>query len=69
MYCSEVTARLITYLLGIPPELVRPLPMDQPQTILGEGLHFEAAPCCTHKGLPAQDSVQQGHCLADPPAT
>ena len=39
IFCSEVTAKLVVYLLGVQPDLVRPLPMDEPVTIQG------APPC------------------------
>ena len=36
IFCSEVTGKLIIYLLGVDPALVHTLPMNKPQQIQGE---------------------------------
>ena len=35
IYCSEVTARLAVAIVQVSPDLLRPLPMNTPQTIQG----------------------------------
>lgn len=36
IYCTEVTARLVHLLTGIPQQLLRPVPLDVPTTIAGD---------------------------------
>ena len=36
IYCSEVTARLVHLLTGVPVDLLRPVPLDTPILVQGE---------------------------------
>ena len=47
IYCSEVTGKLVVYLLGVDPQLVHTLPMNSPQQIQGE----HACLCCNSTHL------------------
>lgn len=38
IYCSEVTARLAVAIVQVSPDLLRPLPMNSPQSIQGKFL-------------------------------
>ena len=41
IYCSEITGRLVVYLLGVKPEFVHVLPMDVPTDV--QGIHAAAS--------------------------
>ena len=38
IYCSKVTATLVSHICGVRPDFIRPLPMNEPVTVLGERL-------------------------------
>lgn len=36
IYCSEITGNLVAHMLGVDPQYIHTLPMNEPVTVLGE---------------------------------